>query len=63
MQSQELFLRRFKKIQEYLFNLNKKPVKDYLKVAFYPGILEGGVVLLFALYKVYWIELPIPLLI
>ncbi len=51
LQSQSTFLKKFKKIQEYLFDLNKKPVKDYLKVAFYPGILEGGVVLVFALFK------------
>ena len=51
LQSQSTFLKRFKKIQDYLFGLNKKPVKDYLKVAFYPGILEGGVVLIFALIK------------
>jgi ATP-binding cassette subfamily B protein len=50
-QSQKELLKKFKKIQEYLYNLNKKPLDDYMKVAPLPQIFEGLFVFGFALWK------------
>lgn len=50
-QSEKTLLKQFKKDQKYLYDLNKKPVKDFLKVAFFPQIIELALVFLFAYFK------------
>ena len=47
-QSSKVLLARFKKIQDYLYKINKKPVVDFMKVAFYPDVLEIAVIFVFA---------------
>lgn len=46
-QSQETLLSKFKEIQNFIFNLNKKPLDNYIRVLTYPGILES--VILFSI--------------
>lgn len=46
-QSQDTLLARFKNIQDYIFNLNKKPLDNYLRILTFPEILE--VVVLFVI--------------
>jgi len=53
-QSQNELLKRFKKIQNYLYNLNKKPLDSFLKVAVLPQFLESLVIFAFA-----YMRLPI----
>lgn len=50
-QSSGELLKRFKKIQQYLFEINKKPVVDFVKVAIFPQIFEVLVVFVFAYWK------------
>ena len=50
-QSNNELLKMFTDIQEYLFNLNKKPVVDFAKVIFYPDILKTIILFLVAYYK------------
>lgn len=50
-QSSQYLLARFKKIQKYLYELNKKPLDDYLKVLTILPVLETVVVFILAYYK------------
>lgn len=50
-QSSKELLNRFQNTQEYLYDINSKPVKGFLKVANLPKILETGVVFIFAYLK------------
>lgn len=52
-QSHNALLTKLKEIQEYLFNLNKKPLDNYLRQLIYPPILET-----FALFAITYIQLP-----
>jgi ATP-binding cassette, subfamily B, bacterial len=42
---QSTVLRRFSEIQEYIFQLNRRPLDRYLKTAIFSPILEGAVLL------------------
>lgn len=46
--SQKTLMDKFKKTQEYLFNLNKKPLDNYLRQLIYPPILETVVLFIIA---------------
>lgn len=48
LQSQPVLLGLFKNIQDKLYEERKKPVRDYLKVAYYPQILQMAIIFLFA---------------
>ena len=50
-QSSEALLKKFSKIQNYLYEINKKPVKNFLKVAGYPQVFEVLVIFIFAYIK------------
>jgi len=50
-QSRRVLLRRFKKIQNHLFEMNKKPVVEFLRILAFPQLLEGGVIFFFAYLK------------
>jgi len=50
-QSQDALLARFKKIQNYIFNLNKGPLNNYLRVLTFPMILEVAVLFIIAYLK------------
>jgi len=52
-QSQKTLIKRLKDVQEYLFNLNKKPLDNYLRQLIYPPILETIV-----LFVVAYAQLP-----
>lgn len=52
-QSTGELLNKFTGIQEYLYNLNKGPVVDFVKVIFYPDILKAIV-----LFAIAYIKLP-----
>lgn len=52
-QSHNALLTKLKEIQEYLFNLNKKPLDNYLRQLIYPPILET-----LALFAIAYIQLP-----
>jgi len=52
-QSQKTLLQRLKEVQEYLFNLNKKPLDNYLRQLTYPPILEAVV-----LFVIAYLQLP-----
>lgn len=52
-QSHKALLQRLKETQEYLFNLNKKPLDNYLKQLTFPPILE--IIILFAIA---YLQLP-----
>lgn len=52
-QSHETLLAKLKEIQDYLFNLNKKPLDNYLRQLIYPPILETV-----ALFAIAYIQLP-----
>lgn len=47
-QSANSILKRYEKIQNYLYNLNKKPLDKYLKVRNFPIILEIAVLFIIA---------------
>ena len=50
-QSGKELLGRFKKTQDYLYNLNKGPVEKFLNVAIFPQLFEVSVVFIFAYLK------------
>ncbi|MGB6882054.1 MAG: ABC transporter ATP-binding protein [Microgenomates group bacterium] len=50
-QSQNALLSQFKKIQEYLYKINKKPLDDYIKVVGLPQLIEGLAIFSFAYMK------------
>lgn len=50
-QSQHLLLRRFRGIQNYLYRINKKPVRDFLKIVIYPQLFEVGAAFAFSVWK------------
>ena len=50
-QSNKNILKRFADIQKYLYNLNKKPVEDFLKVLAFPQITEVIAAGIFAYLK------------
>lgn len=52
-QSHDTLLAKLKDIQEFLFNLNKKPLDNYLRQLIYPPILETIV-----LFVIAYIQLP-----
>lgn len=52
-QSQKALLSKFKKIQKHIFNLNKKPLDNYLRVLTFPPILEAII-----LFVVVYLQLP-----
>lgn len=49
-QSSKALLKKFKDIQDYLFELNKKPLDTYLRISTIPPILEVFIIIL-AAYK------------
>lgn len=51
--SQETLVQRFKDTQKYLFDLNKKPLDNYLRQLIYPPILETVV-----LFTIAYLQLP-----
>lgn len=50
-QSQKLLLAKFKRIQEYLYELNKKPLVEYLAVSPLPQIAVGIFFFIVAIWK------------
>lgn len=52
-QSHKALLTKLKEIQEYLFNLNKKPLDNYLRQLTFPPILEIAV-----LFVIAYLQLP-----
>lgn len=50
-QSQKHLLRRFKGIQNYLYKINKKPVRNFLNVVIFPQIVEVSAAFAFSLWK------------
>lgn len=52
-QSHEALLKRLKETQEYLFNLNKKPLDNYLRQLTFPPILE-----MIVLFIIAYLQLP-----
>lgn len=52
-QSHEALMSRLKETQEYLFNLNKKPLDNYLRQLTFPPILE-----IIVLFVIAYIQLP-----
>ncbi len=52
-QSQKTLLAKLKEVQDYLFNLNKKPLDNYLRQLMYPPILETIV-----LFVIAYLQLP-----
>lgn len=52
-QSQKTLLDKFRKTQQYLFDLNKKPLDNYLRQLIYPPILETMVLFIIA-----YLQLP-----
>ena len=50
-QSQNLLLRRFQRIQNYLYKINKKPVDEFLNVIIYPQIVEVAAAFVFSVWK------------
>lgn len=52
-QSHEALLTKLKEIQEYLFNLNKKPLDNYLRQLTFPPILE-----IIVLFIIAYLQLP-----
>lgn len=50
-QSQKHLLRKFKGIQNYLYRINKKPVRDFLKVLIFPQFIEVCAAFALALWK------------
>lgn len=49
-QSSKFLISKFKKIQDYLFELNKKPLDRYLRISTLPPLLEVFVIILVAYY-------------
>ena len=47
-QSADALLKKFKEIQNYLFNLNKKPLDKYLKVSTIPPLIEILIIIFIA---------------
>jgi ATP-binding cassette, subfamily B, bacterial len=50
-QSQKVLLERYRKIQSYLYDINKKPIIQFISAAFFPQIFEVAVVAAFAFWK------------
>lgn len=50
-QSQKVFLDRFKSLQDHLYNVYKKPVANFIKFAYFPEILQIGVIFIFAYWR------------
>jgi len=50
-QSSEALLNRYKDLQDHLYEENKKPVKEYMKILALPDFLEVGITFLFAVLR------------